>query len=118
MREAAAQPAQTLEESFPLLDSGSPSAGDGGGDQFTNAMANDNVTPVEAGVDPLSALIGSHTSTEAATDDLTKIEGVGPAIAGHLSAAGINSYSDLAGTKPARIREILDEVGGLSLIHI
>ena len=114
MREAAAQPAQTLEESFPLLDSGSPSAGDGGGDQFTNAMANDNVTPVEAGVDPLSALIGSHTSTEAATDDLTKIEGVGPAIAGHLSAAGINSYSDLAGTKPARIREILDEVGGFA----
>ena len=114
MREAASQPAQTLEESFPLLDSGSPGAGDAGGDQFTSAMANDNVTPVEAGVDPLSALIGGQTSTEAATDDLTKIEGVGPAIAGHLNAAGINSYSDLAGTKPARIREILDEVGGFA----
>ncbi len=115
MREAAAQPAQTLEETFPLLESGAP-VGDGGGDQFTNAMTNDNVTPIDAGggVDPLSALIGGQTSTEAATDDLTKIEGVGPAIAKHLNTAGINSFSDLAGTKPARIREILDEVGGFA----
>ena len=112
MREAAAQPAQTLEESFPLLED-NPPAGDGGGDQFTNAMANDNVTPAAGGnVDPLSALIGGNTSTETAGDDLTKIEGIGPAIAQHLIAAGISSFSDLAGTRPARIREILDEVGG------
>ena len=112
MREAAAQPAQTLEESFPLLESASPSTGDGGGDQFTN----DNVMPMAAGgnVDPLSALIGGQTSTEPAVDDLTKIEGIGPAIAKHLNANGINSYSDLAGTRPARIREILDEAGGFA----
>ena len=109
MREAAAQPAQTLEETFPLLED-SPSDS---GDQFTNAMASDNVTPAAGGnVDPLSALIGGHTSTETAADDLTKIEGVGPAIAQHLNEAGINSFSDLAGTRPARIREILDAVGG------
>ena len=112
MREAAAQPAQTLEESFPLLESASPSTGDGGGDQFTN----DSAMPAETGgnVDPLSALIGGQTSTESAVDDLTKIEGIGPAIAKHLNANGINSYSDLAGTRPARIREILDEVGGFA----
>jgi len=70
--------------------------------------------PLDAGanVDPLSALIGGQTSTETAADDLSKIEGIGPAIAAHLNSAGINSFSDLAGTKPARIREILDEVGG------
>ena len=111
MREAAAAPAQTLEETFPLLDD-SPSST--GSDQFANAMANDNVTPTGSGgnVDPLSALIGSPTSTETAADDLTKIEGIGPAIAQHLNAAGISSFSDLAGTRPDRIREILDEAGG------
>ena len=111
MREAAAQPAQTLEETFPLLEDNP--TGDGGGDQFTNAMANDNVTPAAGGnADPLGALLGGSTSTETAGDDLTKIEGIGPAIAQHLIAGGITSFSDLAGTRPARIREILDEVGG------
>jgi len=110
MREAAAAPTQTLEETFPLLEDNP--AGGGAGDQFTNAMATDNVTPSGAGVDPLSALIGGQTSTETAGDDLTKIEGIGPAIAKHLSESGISSFSDLAGTKPSRIREILDEAGG------
>ncbi|MCL4125620.1 UNVERIFIED_CONTAM: hypothetical protein GTU68_060375 [Idotea baltica] len=116
MREAAAAPTQTLEESFPLLESASPTAGDDN-DAFTSSMAAQDILPMDAsqaGVDPLSALIGSPTATDTSVDDLTKIEGVGPAIAGHLNEAGIKSFSDLAGTRPARIREILDQVGGFA----
>jgi DNA-directed RNA polymerase subunit beta' len=115
MAEAAAAPTQTLEESFPLLESESPTT-TGGVDQFASAMADQDVVPSAGqGIDPLSALIGgSQMATETAADDLTKIEGVGPAIANHLNAAGIKSFSDLAGTKPARIREILDAAGGFA----
>ncbi|MFK7769406.1 MAG: DUF4332 domain-containing protein [Mariniblastus sp.] len=63
----------------------------------------------------LSALLGGQTATEDTAiggDDLTKIEGVGPAIAKHLNEAGINSFSELAATTPERIREILDAQGG------
>lgn len=45
-------------------------------------------------------------------DDLTKIEGIGPAIAKHLNAAGISSFSQLATTTPERIQEILDGLHG------
>ena len=121
MREAAAAPSTTLEESFPLLDSSNPSAGQesGGGmttgEQFVNAMSAQDVTPMEPSQDMgLAALLGGSPTegTAIGADDLTKIEGVGPAIAGHLNAAGINSFSELASTRPERIREILDEVGG------
>jgi DNA-directed RNA polymerase subunit beta' len=48
------------------------------------------------------------------SDDLTKIEGIGPKIAEHLNNAGILTYAQLAATKPEQIREILDAVGGLA----
>ena len=51
-------------------------------------------------------------STPVEVDDLTRIEGIGPAIAGHLNAAGIMSYSQLASAGSVQIREILDAVGG------
>jgi len=112
MREAAAAPSTTLEDSFPLLDSGSPSAGaaTGGGGEFANAMSEQGVVPTGSATQEtgLAALLGGSTATEQppadantgmiGEDDLTKIEGVGPAIAGHLKAAGINSYSELAAT--------------------
>ena len=120
MREAAAAPSHTLEESFPLLESATPSGGDamGGGDAFASAMASQDVTPMEGGATAemgLAALLGGQTATDNTAvggDDLTKIEGIGPAIAKHLNEAGINSYSELAATTPERIREILDAQGG------
>ena len=118
MREVASAPSQTLEESFPLLESGTPNAGGalGGGDAFASSMSDQGVVPMSGGSQEigLDALLGGSTATEQTSvgDDLTKIEGVGPAIAGHLSAAGITSFSDLAATRPERIREILDAVGG------
>lgn len=44
-------------------------------------------------------------------DDLKKIEGVGPKIAGLLNDAGINTFGDLAGTKQGKLRKILDDAG-------
>jgi predicted flap endonuclease-1-like 5' DNA nuclease len=40
-------------------------------------------------------------------DNLVIIEGIGPKIAGILSAAGITTFSQLAATEPQRIKEIL-----------
>jgi len=114
MREAAATPSTTLEESFPLLESGSPDAGTVGGD-FTGSMAAQDVIPMNQGNPEagLAALLGDPSTEQvSAGDDLTRIEGVGPAIAGHLSAEGITTFSQLAATDPDRIRQILDAVGG------
>ena len=46
-----------------------------------------------------------------AVDDLTRIEGIGPKIAELLMQAGIFTFADLAGTEPARLREILQDGG-------
>jgi predicted flap endonuclease-1-like 5' DNA nuclease len=42
---------------------------------------------------------------EPAPDDLTKINGIGPAFARRLAEAGINSYADLAGLTAEEVRE-------------
>ncbi len=44
---------------------------------------------------------------EAADDNLTKIEGIGPKAAEALSNAGVDSYEKLAETDPEKIKEIL-----------
>lgn len=44
-------------------------------------------------------------------DDLTKVEGIGPKIAEHFNAAGINSFAELAATTVERLQEILNEAG-------
>ena len=59
----------------------------------------------------------SHSTKKASradSDDLTKIEGIGPKIAQHLNVAGIRTFSELASSSPMKIREILDEVGGFA----
>jgi large subunit ribosomal protein L19 len=48
----------------------------------------------------------------ASTDDLTKIEGLGPKASEVLLNSGIASFSDLAGTDAAKIQEILDSAEG------
>lgn len=53
----------------------------------------------------------AEVRTEAAVpfDDLTRIEGIGPKIAGLLRKAGITTYAQLAETDVERLRQILDE---------
>lgn len=48
---------------------------------------------------------------QSATDDLTKVEGIGPKIGELLGAAGITTYAQLADTDVSRLDEILDEAG-------
>jgi DNA-directed RNA polymerase subunit beta' len=47
----------------------------------------------------------------APSDDLTKIEGIGPKIAEHLAANGITSYALLSQATPAQLSEILASGG-------
>ncbi len=52
-----------------------------------------------------------------AKDDLRKIEGIGPKIAGLLQAEGINTFGDLAGAKVATLRGILEKAGSRYRMH-
>ncbi len=50
-------------------------------------------------------------------DDLTKIEGIGPKINELLQEDGINTFTDLAGTAPDAIKEILAAGGSQFATH-
>jgi len=50
-------------------------------------------------------------------DDLTKIEGVGPKIGEILAAAGIATFSGLAGTPADKIKTILESAEGNFAAH-
>jgi len=46
------------------------------------------------------------------SDDLTKIEGIGPKIAETLAAKGVVTFADLAGAQPEAISEMITDVRG------
>ncbi len=49
--------------------------------------------------------------TDASGDDLKKIEGIGPKIAGLLNEAGIMTFSDLAKAKEKQLADVLQKAG-------
>ncbi len=51
------------------------------------------------------------------TDDLKKIEGIGPKIAGILNDAGINTFKDLAESDTDKVRSLLEKAGGRYKSH-
>ncbi len=53
-----------------------------------------------------------ETATESTTDDLKKIEGIGPKAEEALQAAGIDSYEKMAASTPEALKEILDAADG------
>ena len=53
----------------------------------------------------------------ASPDDLTKIEGIGPAIAKALGAQGIITFADLASKDPGTLKTILEEAGSQFKMH-
>ncbi len=73
-----------------------------GGSEETAAAA----APAEA-VEKPAARASSHKS-----DDLTKIEGIGPKAAEALTHGGIATFAQLALSKPEAIKEILEKSGG------
>ena len=48
---------------------------------------------------------------EKSTDDLTKLEGIGPKVAKVLSGAGITSFADLAQADAVKVQEALNAAG-------
>ena len=50
-------------------------------------------------------------TVEAKSDDLKKLDGVGPKLAEILNEAGITTYADLAGTSVEKMKEILEDAG-------
>ena len=55
--------------------------------------------------------------SKAKGDDLRKVEGIGPKIAGLFNNAGIITFADLAGTPVEKLKEILEEAGPRYSIH-
>jgi len=53
----------------------------------------------------------------AASDDFTKIEGIGPKISGLISAAGISTFAELGTTSVDKLKTILAEAGARYASH-
>ena len=51
----------------------------------------------------------------AASDDLERIEGIGPKISSLLKAAGIQTFTQLAATDVERLKHIVREEGGITI---
>lgn len=92
---------------------------------YTNEKAKKNTRRSRRGGSGSGAAATETENTEAVTedavvvedapakaDDLTKIEGIGPKIAETLTAAGVASYADLAGTDADKIADIIKDVRG------
>ncbi len=58
-----------------------------------------------------------ESKPQSKADDLKKIEGVGPKIAGLLNDAGIVTFANLADAKVEKIKEILAEAGSRYSMH-
>ena len=53
----------------------------------------------------------SRNEENASTDDLTKIEGIGPKVAKVLDKAGITTFDALAQAEPSEVKKVLNEAG-------
>ncbi len=75
--------------------------------------------PKAAGPKPAAkpAAVATTAAATSKKDDLTKVEGIGPKIAGLLNDAGIMSFADLAATKVASIEQILSNAGPRYATH-
>jgi len=51
------------------------------------------------------------------SDDLKKIEGIGPKISEHLIAAGVTNFRELANTDVSKLKEILENAGPRYKMH-
>ena len=58
-------------------------------------------------------LVGGRAAPTVESEDLTKIEGIGPKVQELLNAAGIQTYGQLAATTLDQLREILAAAGGI-----
>ncbi|HHH53321.1 MAG TPA: 30S ribosomal protein S1 [Bacteroidetes bacterium] len=81
-----------------------------------NAKEAADKTEKEVKQEPLKEeLVAKDTASKA--DDLKKIEGIGPKIAGILNENGIVSFNDLANADVEKLKEILSEAGSRYRMH-
>jgi predicted flap endonuclease-1-like 5' DNA nuclease len=73
-------------------------------------------TPVKAATKK-AAPAKKTAAKKTATDDLKKIEGIGPKIATLLAEAGIKTFKDLATAKKAKVQEVLNAAGPRYKMH-
>lgn len=59
----------------------------------------------------------AKVAAKSTKDDLTKIEGIGPKIAGLLNAGGIVTFDDLSVAKVTALKSILDAAGSRYKLH-
>ncbi|MBU1820693.1 MAG: 50S ribosomal protein L17 [Bacteroidetes bacterium] len=64
-----------------------------------------------------AAPVAVEEKATAQSDDLEKVEGIGPKIAEVLTEAGIDTFAKLAESTPEAIREILDNAGSQFASH-
>ncbi len=126
MPELAERAGQTLEESFPLLESATQAeqSASAAADATIPAMASgagqSDFTSVPAPPDTQAVMEstdfgqlgsgdgdGSGSLTVGPKDDLTKIEGIGPKIEEQLNLAGVYTFAELSAAVPDQIATIL-----------
>jgi len=66
---------------------------------------------------PASKAKTKPVAKKAKKDDLKKIEGIGPKIAGLLNKANIVTFKDLSKTKISTLKKILDDAGSRYQMH-
>ena len=79
-----------------------------------------SVVVVEQPVAPAKKKATKKTDTAKSStvkDDLRKIEGIGPKIAGLFEVAGITTFEGLATAKPAKLKEVLAAAGPRYKMH-
>jgi predicted flap endonuclease-1-like 5' DNA nuclease len=83
------------------------------------ASATKKAEPAKKAATPAKAETPKKAVAKAKSDvdDLTKIEGIGPKIAGLLKADGIETFEKLSKTKASALKAILDKAGNRYAVH-
>ncbi|MFK7982238.1 MAG: helix-hairpin-helix domain-containing protein [Saprospiraceae bacterium] len=86
---------------------------------WANDWAADNYVPAPYNVDNSVVVVPAKKATKktAKADDLKKVEGIGPKIAGLLNEAGIITFADLAKAPIKKLRKVLDDAGSRFRMH-
>lgn len=95
------------------------------GYRWENDYAADKYVPSPyPGIDNCVVEVEAHTPKaatkapkKAKKDDLRKIEGIGPKIAGLLKEEGVESFKDLAATSVEKLKEVLVKAGPRFKMH-
>ena len=94
-----------------------PSASAAPAKKVTAKTPTDKTPEPQADKKPATKSAATKVAPVAKTDDLTLVEGIGPKIAELLNNAGITTFAQLATSKPAALKAILDAAGKRYQMH-